>query len=214
MVDPDPCGSDHFPIILENCGPFGDGKGSEMEVNKRQIGNNFSFYAALICTNLPLRMLMVPGFCLLLSWRTLQKNLFRRLWQYQSTSINHGLLILVKMQSMSATGLLRYLNVNQPWVTRIHIALLGLRLAEISDTVRKHLGEIISTRWILKHRLNLYRIRSAKSRERNSVTLSVDDRDVTSHHDIVDTLADNFPHNSSSASSTDAFTSVCNKAES
>ena len=39
---------------------------------------------------------------------------------------------------------------NQPWITWMIIALLGLRLAEISDTVRRHLGEIISPRLILK----------------------------------------------------------------
>ena len=51
-----------------------------------------------------------------------------------------------KMQSKSATGPLRGSNVNQPRVTSMPIALLGLRLAEISDTVRKHLGEIMSPR--------------------------------------------------------------------
>ena len=37
---------------------------------------------------------------------------------------------------------------------------------------------------------------------------SVNDRDVTSHCDIVNILADNISCNSSSAFSTDAFTSV------
>ena len=43
--------------------------------------------------------------------------------------------------------------------------------------------------------------------------LSVSDRDVTSHRDIANALADNFSYNSSSAFSTDAFTSVRCKAE-
>ena len=51
------------------------------------------------------------------------------------------------------------------------ITLLGL--AEISNTVRKHFWEIMSTRWILKHRLNPYGIWSEKSRKRNPVTLFV-----------------------------------------
>ena len=56
-----------------------------------------------------------------------------------------------------------------------------------------------------------------KSRERNPVTLFViwqsNDRDVKSHHDIANALADNVLYNSSSAFSTEAFTSVRQKAE-
>ena len=85
-----------------------------------------------------------------------QKKLLLRLRQYQNISINHGFLTFANMQSKSATGPLRSSNVNQPRVTSMPVALLGIRLAEISDTVRKHLGEIISLRWILKHRLNLF----------------------------------------------------------
>ena len=59
------------------------------------------------------------------------------------------------------------------------------------------------------------RIRKIKGKEStNSIHhLSVNDRDVTSHRDIANALADNFSHNSSSAFSTDAFTSVRKKAE-
>ena len=63
----------------------------------------------------------------------------------------------------------------------------------------------------------LYGIGFAKSKDRNPVTLfhclSVNGRDVTSHGDISNALADNIFHNSSSASSTNVFTSVRNKAE-
>ena len=183
---------------------------------RRQTGINSSIYAALVCNNLPLQMLMIPCLSSLPSWRTLQKKLFLRLRQYQNVSINHGFMTFAKMQSKSATGPLRGSNVNQPRVTWMPIALLGLRLAEISDTVRKHLGEIISSRWILKHRLNLFGIGSVKSKEKIQVTLhhlSVNDRDVTSHRDIANALADNCSYNSSSAFSTDAFASVRKKAE-
>ena len=59
------------------------------------------------------------------------------------------------------------------------------------------------------------RIRKIKGKESsNSIhDLSVNDRDVTSCRDIADALADNFSHNSSSAFSTDAFTSVRCRAE-
>ena len=59
------------------------------------------------------------------------------------------------------------------------------------------------------------RIRKIKEKEStNSIHhLSVDDKNVTSHHDTANALADNFSHNSSSAFSTDAFTSVRCKAE-
>ena len=86
----------------------------------------------------------------------LKDKQFLRLRQYQSFSINHGLLTHVKVQWKTETGLSRGSNVNQPRVTWMHIALLGLTFAEISETVRKHLEESMSSRWILKHRLNLY----------------------------------------------------------
>ena len=59
------------------------------------------------------------------------------------------------------------------------------------------------------------RIRKIKEKEStNSIHhLSVNDRDVTSHRDIANALADNVSHNSSSAFSTDAFASVRKKVE-
>ena len=59
------------------------------------------------------------------------------------------------------------------------------------------------------------RIRKIKGKESsNSVYhLFVNDRDITSHRDIPNALADNVSHNSSSAFSTDAFTSVRCKVE-
>ena len=59
------------------------------------------------------------------------------------------------------------------------------------------------------------RIRKIKGKESsNSVHhLSVNHRYVTSHRHIAYALSDNFSHNSSSAFSTDAFTSVLCKAE-
>ena len=59
------------------------------------------------------------------------------------------------------------------------------------------------------------RIRKIKEKDSsNSIHhLSVFDRDVISHRDIANALADNFSHNSSSAFSTDAFISVRCKAE-
>ena len=108
---------------------------------------------------------MIPCPCLLPSWRILQKKLFLRLRQYKNASTNHGFQTFAEMQSKSAT-------VNQPRVTWMLIALLGLRLGEISDTVRKHFGEIMSRRWILKHWLNLFGIGSVKWKE-NNVTLFI-----------------------------------------
>ena len=59
------------------------------------------------------------------------------------------------------------------------------------------------------------RIRKIKGKEStNSIHhLSVNDRDVTSHLDIANALADNVSHNSSSSFSRDAFASVRKKAE-
>ena len=101
-----------------------------------QTGINFSIYAALVCTNLPWMMLMIPCVCSLPSWRTLHRKLFLRLRQYQNISINHD---------------------------------FQIRFTEISDTIRKHLGEMVSPRWILKHWLNLYGIGSTKLKERKGI---------------------------------------------
>ena len=59
------------------------------------------------------------------------------------------------------------------------------------------------------------RIRKIKGKDTSNTVhhLSVNDRDVTSHRDIANALADNLSHNSSSAFSTDAFASVRKKAE-
>ena len=59
------------------------------------------------------------------------------------------------------------------------------------------------------------RIRKIKGKDTSNTVhhLSVNDRNVTSHRDIANALADNFSHNSSSAFSTDAFASVRKKAE-
>ena len=59
------------------------------------------------------------------------------------------------------------------------------------------------------------RIHKIKGKDTSNTVhhLSVNDRDVTSHRDITNALADNFSHNSSSAFSTDAFASVRKKAK-
>ena len=59
------------------------------------------------------------------------------------------------------------------------------------------------------------RIRKIKGKDTGNTVhhLSVNGRDVTSHRDIANALADNVSHNSSSAFSTDDFASVRKKAE-
>ena len=57
------------------------------------------------------------------------------------------------------------------------------------------------------------RIRKIKGKESsNTIHLSVNDRDVTSHRDIDNALTDNLSHYSPSDFSTDAFTSLRNRA--
>ena len=97
------------------------------------------------------------------------------------------------------------------------IAFLGLRLPEISDTVRKYLGNIMSPRWMLnllkcvKYAWN--RVRKIKGKETSNTLqhLSVNDNEVTSHRDIANSLADNFSHNFLFAFSTEVFESVRKK---
>ena len=59
------------------------------------------------------------------------------------------------------------------------------------------------------------RIRKIKGMESSNTLphLSVNDRDVTSHRNIANTLADNVSNNSPFSFSTDEFTPVPNKAE-
>ena len=59
------------------------------------------------------------------------------------------------------------------------------------------------------------RIRKIKGKESSNTIhhLAVSDRDVTSHRDIANALADNLSHNSSSAFNTYASASVPKKAE-
>ena len=75
---------------------------------RRQTGINPSIYAALVCNNLPLQILMIPCLSSLPSWRTLQKKLFLRLRQYQNVSINRGFLTFAKMQSKRNRALERF----------------------------------------------------------------------------------------------------------
>ena len=75
------------------------------------------------------------------------------------------------------------------------IVLLGLRLAEVSSTVRKYLGEIfsrINSQTLVKSVWN--RIRRIKGKDTSNIfyILSVSDRKVPSHHDIANALADKF----------------------
>ena len=69
-----------------------------------------------------------------------------------------------------------------------------------------------SQTWVRSAWNGIYKIKGKESS--NTVHhLSVNDREVTSRCDIAIALADNLSHNSSSAFSTDAFASVCKKAE-
>ena len=155
-VGPDLCGSNQFPIILVNDGP--------PSLEFQHLCSTRLNLSATNDSDDPMSLVFLKEFA---------EELSLRLFQCQNVLINHGFLIFVKMQSKSETGLSRGSNVNQPRVTWKPIALLGLRLAEISDTVRKHVREIMSPIWIPKHRLNLYGIVSAKSMERNPVTLFI-----------------------------------------
>ena len=60
------------------------------------------------------------------------------------------------------------------------------------------------------------RIRKIKGKDTSNTVhhLSVNDRDITSHRDIANALANNVSHNSSSAFSTDAFASFARKLKS
>ena len=124
---------------------------------RRQTGINSSIYAALICIQSSIADADDP----MSLFTSILKDIAEETIPKTSAV----------PKRFNKTGPLRGLNVNQPRVTWMPIALLGLRLTEISDTVRKHLGEIMFPRWILKHRLNLCGIGSVKSRERIQVTL-------------------------------------------
>ena len=71
----------------------------------------------------------------------------------------------------------------------------------------------MNSQTLVKSVSNRIRIINGKESSNTIRHLSVNNRDAMFHHDIANALADNLFHNSSSAFSTDAFTSVHQKAE-
>ena len=120
-VGHDPCGSDHFPILLENDGPPCLERVQRWKLAKA----NWDEFQHLCSTRLHQSaiadaddpMSLFTSILKDIAEEAMQKKLFLRLRQYQNVSINHGFLTFAKMQSKSATGLLRGSNVNQPRVT-------------------------------------------------------------------------------------------------
>ena len=120
------------------------------------------------------------------------------------------------MQSKSATGSLRFKreptegNLN---AYRIARAKARRDIRHSKKTSWRNYVSKINAQTSVKSVWN--RIRKIKGKDTGNTVhhLSVNDRDVTSHRDIANALADNVSHNSSSVFSTDAFASVRKKAE-
>ena len=97
---------------------------------------------------------------------------------------------------------------NKPWFSDI---CKDLRLSK-KTSWRNYISKLNSQASVISV-WNRTRKNKGKESSYSIHHLSVNDRDVTSHRDIANALADNVSHNSSSAFSTDAFASVRCKAE-
>ena len=103
-VGPDPCGSDHVPILLVN-----DGPPSLERVQRWKLAKaNWDKFQHLCSTRLHQSAISDADDPMSL-FTSILKTL-----QYQNVSINHDFLTSAKMQSKSTTGPLRGSNVNQP----------------------------------------------------------------------------------------------------
>ena len=115
-VGPDPCGSNHFPILMGNDGP----PSLERVQRWKLVKANWDQFQHLCSTRLQQSAIAdaddpMSFFTSIL--KDIAEETIPKTWQYQNVSINHGFLTFAKMQSKSATGPLRGSNVNQPRVT-------------------------------------------------------------------------------------------------
>ena len=215
-VGHDTCGSDHFPILLENDGPLCVERVQRWKLAKA----NWDQFHHLCSTRLQQSAISDADDSMSLftsilkdtAEETIPKTLavpkrFNKPWfsDICKDAIKERNRALERFKREPTEG-----NLNAYRVVRAK-ALRDVRLSK-KTSWRNYISKLNSQASV-KSVWN--RIRKIKGKESsNSIDhFSVNDRGVTSHRDIANALADIFSHNSSSAFSTDAFKSVRCKAE-
>ena len=215
-VGPDPCGSDHFPLLLEN-----DGPPSLERVQRWKLAKaNWDQFQHLCSTHLhqsaiadaddPLSLF--TSILKDIAEETIPKTLavpkrFNKPWfsDICKDAIKERNRALERFKLEPTEG-----NLN---AYRIARAKARRDIRHSKKTSWRNYVSKMNSQTSVKSVWN--RISKIKGKDTSNTVhhLSVNDRDVTSHRDIANALADNFSHNSSSAFSTDAFASVRKKAE-
>ena len=183
---------------------------------QRQTGINSSIYAAVVCTNQPLQVLMIA--CLFTSilkgiaQETIPKTsaVPKRFSKPRFSGICKD---AIKERNRALERFKREPTEGNLNVYRIARAKARRYVRLSKKTSWRNCISRLNSQASVKSVWN--RIRKIMEKESSNYIhhLSANDRDVTSHRDIANALADNFSHNSSSGFSTDVFASVHCKAE-
>ena len=215
-VGPDPCGSDHFPFLLENDGP----PSLERDQRCKLAKANWDQFQHLCSTRLH-QSAIADADDLMSLFTSILKDIaeetipktsavpkrFNKPWfsDICKDAIKERNRALERFKLEPTEG-----NLN---TYRIARAKARRDIRHSKKTSWRNYVSKMNSQTSVKSVWN--RIRKIKGKDTSNTVhhLSVNDRDVTSHRDIANALADNLSHNSSSAFSTDAFASVRKKAE-
>jgi len=215
-VGPDPCGSDHFPIILENDGPPSLERVQRWKLAKADWGQ----FQHLCSTRLHQTaiddaddpMSLFTSILKDIADETVPKTSavpkrFNKPW-FNDTCKN-----VIKERNRVLERFKREPTKDNLNSYRIARAKARREIRQSKRSSWRNYVSKLNSQTSVKSVWN--RIRKIKGKESNNTIrhLSVNDANVTSHRDIANTLADNFSYNSSTAFCTDAFLSVKNKAE-
>ena len=208
-VGPDHCGSDHFPILLEKDGP----RSLERVKRWKLAKANWDQFHHLCTTRL--HQSAMSSFTSILkdvAEETIPKSSavpkrFNKPWfsDMCKYAIKERNTALERFKREPTEG-----NLN---AYRIARAKARRDIRHSKKTSWRNYVSKMNSQTSVKSVWN--RIRKIKGKDTSNTVhhLSVNDRDVTSHRDIANALADKLSHNSSSAFSTHAFVSVRKKAE-
>ena len=215
-VGPDPCGNYHFPILLEN-----DGPPSLERVQRWKLAKaNWDQFQHLCSTRLQQSsisdaddpMSLFTSILKDIAEETIPKTSavpkrFSKPWfsDICKDAIKERNRALQRFKREPTEG-----NLNAYRIARAK-ARRDIRYSK-KTSWRKYVSKMNSQTSVKSVR---NRIRKIKGKDTSNTVhhLSVNDRDVTSHRDIANALADNISHNSSSPFSTDTFASVRKKAD-
>ena len=215
-VGPDPCGSDHFPIILENDGPPSLERVQRWKLAKADWGH----FQHLCSTRLQQSdiddagdpMSLFTSILKDIADETIPKTSavpkrFNKPWFNNKckNALQDRNRVLERFKREPTKDNLDSYRIARAKVRR-----------EIRQSKRSSWRNYVSrlnSHTSVKSVWNM--IRKIKGKESSNTIrhLSVNDATVTSHRDIANTLADNFSYNSSSDFCTDSFLTVKNKAE-